>query len=125
MPQLDVFTYVNISFYFFCSFFIFYIVVAYSIFPFFNFVQKSRFFFEQALAQLSLRKNVFDIAAALNNPVLLIENSSTDLFVAQLNINELFYASASCLFFLELELVYFDFARSSSMSFIRDILYIE
>ena len=45
MPQLDVFTYFSISVYFFFTFSVFYTLVAYCIFPVFNFVQKSRFFF--------------------------------------------------------------------------------
>jgi hypothetical protein len=67
MPQLDTFTYVNLSFFFFFSFLTFYSLITYCVFPAFNLVQKVRYFFNLSLGSFSLSKSIFEYAIYLNN----------------------------------------------------------
>lgn len=122
MPQLDVFTYMNLSFYFFISFFSFYVISAYCIFPVFNFVQKSRFFFSIALDEFLVKTDIFNNAKTLGDIRVFSHNTKFKNFKINFNILNCFYQSTSVLFFLELEFAYLNFSRLNSVYLIKSLL---
>ena len=111
MPQLDVFTYFSISVYFFFTFSVFYTLVAYCIFPVFNFVQKSRFFFTVVIDDFLCKNDIFNNAVLLKNIKFFTEISKVHNFKFKYNILNFFYQSSSYLFFIELEFLYLNFAK--------------
>lgn len=121
MPQLDVYTYFNISIAFFFFFIIFYVITTYCVFSILNFVQKSRFFFDFFLAKMFDRLRVFYNSEVFVNISIFQELDQFKMFIYQSEISDRFYISVSSLFFVKLDLVYFEFVRLYGQQFIEDL----